>query len=110
MVKQIVWSRRAQADRKHILKYWNKRNKSNLYSRKLNGLFKEAVKLIADYPKIGKPTDDKNARIKIVKDYLIIYEVDEKDRLLILTIWDTRQDPKKLERILRRKPTANKDV
>ncbi len=107
MVKQIVWSRRAQTDRKYILKYWNKRNKSTHYSRKLNGLFKEAVKLIADYPEIGKPTDDKNARIKIVKDYLVIYEVDEKDRLLILTIWDSRQDPKKLERILRRKPTAN---
>ena len=67
MVKQIVWSRRAQTDRKYILEYWNKRNKSNSYSRKLNELFKEAVKLIADYPEIGKPTDDKNARIKIVK-------------------------------------------
>lgn len=102
MVKQIIWSRRAQTDRKYILKYWNKRNKSNLYSSKLNGLFKEAVKLIADYPEIGKPTDDKNARIKIVRDYLIIYEVDEKDRLLILTIWDSRQNPQKLETILRR--------
>jgi|SRR5690606_3718304 len=102
MVKQIIWSRRAQTDRKFILKYWNKRNKSNLYSRKLNRLFNEAVKLISDYPEIGKPTDDKNAQIKIVRDYLIIYEVDKKDRLLILTIWDSRQNPKRLERILRR--------
>lgn len=102
MVKRIIWSRRAQADRKEIFKYWNKRNKSNFYSKKLNGLFKEAVKLIAEYPEIGKPTDDKNARIKIVRDYLIIYEINDKNQLLILTIWDSRQNPRKLERILRR--------
>ena len=97
MVKQIIWSRRAQNDRKEIFTYWNKRNKSNIYSKKLNGLFKEAVRLISEYPEIGKSTDDKNARIKIVSDYLIIYEVDLKDRLLILTIWDSRQNPKRLE-------------
>ena len=102
MVKQIIWSRRAQTDRKEIFKYWNKRNKSNIYSKKLNELFKEAVRLISEYPEIGKPTDDKNARLKIVRDYLIIYEVDEIDRLLILTIWDSRQNPKRLKRILHR--------
>ncbi len=101
MVKQIIWSNRAQTDRKKILKYWNKRNKSNAYSKKLNELFIEAVKLIAEYPEIGKETDEKNARIKIVRDYLIIYEVDSKDRLLILTIWDNRQSPKRLHKILR---------
>jgi len=58
--------------------------------------------LISEYPELGRPTDDKNARIKIVRDYLIIYEVDDKERLLILTIWDNRQDPKKLERVLKR--------
>lgn len=100
MVRQIIWSRRAQTDRREIFKYWNKRNKSNLYSKKLNELFKEAVRLISEYPEIGKPTDNKNARIKIVRDYLIIYEVDEKERLIILTIWNSRQNPKRLERIL----------
>lgn len=102
MVKQIIWSRRAQSERKEIFKYWNLRNKSNIYSKKLNELLKEAVRLISEYPEIGKSTDDKNARIKIVRDYLIIYEVDLKDRLLILTIWDSRKDPKKLERILQK--------
>ena len=102
MVKQIIWSRRAQTDRKEVFKYWNKRNKSNLYSKKLNSLFKEAVRLISEYPEIGKPTDDKNARTKIVREYLIIYDVDLTDRLLILTIWDSRQDPKRLERLFRK--------
>lgn len=100
MVKQIIWSRRAQTDRKEILKYWNKRNKSKLFSKKLNELFKEAVKLIAEHPEMGKPTDIKNVRSKIVRDYLMIYEVNDKDQLLILTIWDSRQSPRRLDRIL----------
>lgn len=56
--------------------------------------------MIANHPEIGKPTYDKNVRIKIDEDYLIIYEVDEKNRLLILTIWNSRQNPKKFEEIL----------
>lgn len=100
MAKQIIWSLRAQNDRKKILKYWTKRNKSKEYSRKLNGLFKEAIRLISNYSEIGKPTDDKNARIKIVRDYLIIYEI-KNEQILILTIWDSRQSPEKLKRILK---------
>lgn len=102
MVKQIIWSRRAQIDRKEILKYWNKRNKSKLFSKKLNELFKEAVKLIAEHPEIGKPTDIKNVRIKIVRDCLMIYEVNDKDQLLILTIWDSRKNPRGLEKIFQK--------
>jgi toxin YoeB len=78
MARQIIWSRRAQNDRIEIFNYWNKRNKSNPYSKKLNKLFMEAVALIANYPEIGRPTDDATARIKVVRDYLLIYESEEK--------------------------------
>ena len=100
MAKQIVWSRRAQRDRKEILEYWRVRNKSNTYSKKLNRLFKESIKIITDFPEIGKLTDQANTRIKIVKDYLIIYEETE-TQILILTIWDSRQDPGKLKEVLK---------
>lgn len=100
MVKEIIWSKRAQSDRKEIFRYWIKKNKSNSYSKKLNRLSKEAVRLISEYPEIGRSTDVEHVRIKIVVDYLIIYEVDQKQRLLILTIWDSRQNPKKLKSIL----------
>ena len=100
MAKQVIWSLRAQNDKKEILDYWKQRNKSNTYSKKLNELFKESIKIILDFPQIGKVTDDTKARIKIVRDYLIIYEETE-TQILILTIWDSRQDPEKLEKILR---------
>lgn len=96
MARQIVWSLKAQEDRKEILMYWNQRNKSLEYSRKLNHLFKKAVNLISEYPEIGKLTNDKNARIKIVRNYLMIYEFNE-NQIMILNIWDSRQNPKKLK-------------
>jgi toxin YoeB len=99
MAKQVIWSLRAQKDKKEILNYWRQRNKSNTYSKKLNELFKESIRIILDFPQIGKVTDDTKARIKIVRDYLIIYEETE-TQILILTIWDSRQDPDKLKKIL----------
>jgi len=100
MVKQIIWSPRAQNDRKQILEYWLQRNKSNTYSKKLDKRFREALNIIRDYPQIGKQTDDQKARVKIIKDYLLIYE-ETADSIILLTIWDSRQDPKKLEKILK---------
>ena len=99
MAKQVIWSQRAQADRKEILAYWRKRNKSNTYSLKLNALFKEAVALISDHPGIGKETDKENVQAKIVRDYLLIYQ--ETDlRIEILVLWDSQQDPEKLSKII----------
>ena len=100
MAKQIIWSLRAQKDKREILKYWSQRNKSNRYSKKLNELFKESIKLILEHPQVGKLTDTPSVRIKIIKEYLLIYEVSETS-IIILSIWDGRQDPSKLENILK---------
>jgi len=102
MAKKLVWSYRAQSDRKEIFQYWNKRNKSKTYSRKLNALFNEAAVLIAKYPELGTLTDEGRIRVKVVNDYLMFYEEFEKEKILILTIWDSRRDPDELERSLRK--------
>jgi addiction module RelE/StbE family toxin len=94
MAKQIIWSLKAQDDRKEIFTYWNNRNKSKAYSKKLNELFKEGIKLISRFPQIGRPTEIENVRIKVIRDYLIVYE-ETPDQIHILTIWDGRRDPDK---------------
>lgn len=99
MAKRIIWSLRAQNDRKEILEYWINRTKSTSYSKKLDLLFRDALRIIGEYPQIGKPTNDQTARIKIVRDYLLIYE-EFQDSIFLLTIWDSRQNPKKLEKSL----------
>jgi plasmid stabilization system protein ParE len=100
MAKTIVWSAKAQNDRKEILLYWKERNKSITYSRKLNYLFNDAAGSISKFPKIGKPTGYKDTRVKIVRVYLMVYK-EYDNHISIITIWDGRQNPLKLERIIR---------
>ena len=92
MVRQIIWTVRAQKDRIAIFTYWNNRNKSFIYSKKLNELFKESLKLISKHPLIGKLTDKENVRVKVLKDYLIIYEITVNE-IVVLSVWDCRQNP-----------------
>jgi toxin YoeB len=100
MAKRIIWSERAKADKRRILTYWRRRNKSNVYPKKLNRIFKESILAIGSSPFSGKRTNYTNAKVKIVRDYKVFYDETE-TTIEILTIWDTRQDPDKLENILK---------
>ncbi|MDX1752387.1 MAG: type II toxin-antitoxin system RelE/ParE family toxin [Salinimicrobium sediminis] len=78
-----------------ILQYWQKRNKSKVYSQKLFKLFQVSVRQISENPTIGKPTSINEIRSYVLRDYLIFYEI-LNNHILILTIWDSRQNPTKL--------------
>lgn len=95
MVKRkINWTEKANFERKEILEYWAHRNKSKTYSFKLNLLFIEVVKMVAENPTIGRKTDfNKNVRLKIIRDYLLFYEYDD-NHLTVLSVWDGRRDEK----------------
>lgn len=95
MVRQIVWGRFSQQERLQILYYWNNRNKSKAFSTKLNSLFNQGLSLVCKYPHIGKPTNKPNIRIKIVREYFLVYEIYE-DKIVVLRIWDSRRNPKDL--------------
>ena len=99
MAKRVIWSHQAHNNRKKILQYWNERNKSNQYSRKLNELIKNAVIQISIFPKIGIPTDFEDVRCKTLKDYRIFYK-EESDTISILSIWDCRKNPDEIKKIL----------
>lgn len=77
MARRITWTPKAQQDRKEILRYWQERNQSNTYSKKLNQLIRKAVILIAAHPHIGRRTNIENVRVKLLRDYLIFYEESE---------------------------------
>ena len=98
MAKKIVWTETARNDRKEIFAYWNNRNKSTLYSYRLNLLFNDALKSVSLHPHIGKQTNYPDTRIKIVSYYLIVYK-DYDSFISVISIWDGRQNPLKFEKI-----------
>ncbi|MDQ3682380.1 MAG: type II toxin-antitoxin system RelE/ParE family toxin [Bacteroidota bacterium] len=62
-------------------------------------LFKKAIQLVASHPHIGRKTDVENIRVKLLRDYRIVYEEPE-NRIEILTVWDNRRNPDELEKII----------
>lgn len=94
--RKIIWTQKAHQERKEILAYWIERNQSKAYSIKLNKLINDTIRLSAQYPYTGRKTTLENVRVKVIRDYLLFYEI-HKTTLVILTIWDNRRDEKTLE-------------
>ena len=101
MAKQVIWSKLALQERYSILDYWIKRNKSVSYSKRLNQIFIDTADLIRKHPRIGKQTELTGIRYKIIGDYLFTYR-ETIDCIEILTIWDSRQDPEKFDREIKK--------
>jgi plasmid stabilization system protein ParE len=91
--RKITWTKKANSERKEILEYWIDRNKSKTFSIKLNRLIIENLRLIMSKPEIGKKTELENVRIRIIRDYLLIYEMKENE-IIVLSIWDGRRNLK----------------
>lgn len=95
MARSIIWSENAEHQLQEILMYWKNRNKSNVYPLKLRRAFLGTVKILTAQPYLGVLIKSPAIYQKLVKDYLIIYEV-KPEILFILALFDTRQDPAKL--------------
>jgi|ERR1035437_10241287 toxin YoeB len=95
MAERVIWTANAKYDLKEILAYWVLRNKSKIYSKKLNTLFNKAIEEIVLYPNAGKLTGIKGVRAKIIGDYIIFFE-EKNNKIYILRVWDSRQNPERL--------------
>lgn len=97
---KIIWISLAVKQRNLIFEYWNKRNKNKNYSRKLNLKINQQINLLTVNPKLGKKLNYKNFRVVILNQYSIIYLLKE-SKIIIMSIWDNRQNPYKLLKILK---------
>ena len=70
-----------------------------LKARSSIGFFNRAVELASEYPLLGRKSEFENIRIKVIRDYLLVYEI-ANDDLLVLMIWDSRQSADDLVRLL----------
>ena len=90
--RKVIWSVNAQAAKKSIFFYWNNRNKSTIYSEKLELIFKETLQRITVFSDGSLATNKINIRYVLIRDYYLIFEITEK-AITVLDIWDTRQNP-----------------
>ena len=94
--KEIRWTLKAIHDKLNILDFWIDRHKSKSYSKKLDKLFGKSLDSLSNHPEQGKKTNYKNIRIKIVRQYLIYYLIQDQ-YIEIVRIWDARRDPEKFK-------------
>ena len=90
--RKIVWSNRAKKRLYGILEFYIIRNKSKTYSNKLQRLINKEVKLLLKHPDLGLKTTEETTRGLIIENYIIYYEITD-DKIIIHTIWDSRQNP-----------------
>jgi plasmid stabilization system protein ParE len=89
---KIVWSNRAIKRLYGILDFYDQRNQSKTYSKKLYHLLQKQVKVLIRFPEIGLKTTEETTRGLIIEDYIIYYQITD-DKIIIHTVWDSRQNP-----------------
>jgi toxin YoeB len=99
MIKTVIWTETAKNDLQNIKNFYDQRNQSNLYSKKLLKTFRDAAKLIEKFPTLSIQTDQQNIRGFAILRYIIFYEI-LKDTIVVLFVWDCRRDPEQLNKIL----------
>lgn len=92
MARRIVWSYRANEQLKSILSYWQKRNGTKTYSKKLYKLFQQSLARLSRYPHLGRQSSNLTIKYIIVKDYYLYYSFDETE-LKVVALCDMRRNP-----------------
>ena len=92
MARRIRWSASAVADRIQILDYWYRRTGSKIYPRKLDMQFRDVLKLLLQFPDLGRRMEEREERFLVKGDYQIFYQ-ERGEFIEILHIWDSRRDP-----------------
>jgi plasmid stabilization system protein ParE len=94
--KKIIWSSQAEIEFVKILEFFNERNKSFTYSRKLANQFKAALKQVSEKPEIGLQTQAENIRGIISGNYILFYHLGSQE-IMVLKVWDSRQNPERVK-------------
>jgi len=96
VVRKIIWTSKAEDVFLRILEFYVRRNENRTYSRKLNTEIKQIINLLKKFPFLGISTDIENIRVLIKGDVKIFYHITPLE-IVILLIWDCRQNPEDLE-------------
>ncbi|MBE2227672.1 MAG: type II toxin-antitoxin system RelE/ParE family toxin [Ignavibacteria bacterium] len=95
MAARIVWTPQAKVDRFDILNFYHESGTPKSTLTKLDNKIRNIIEYLSYFPELGVAYKRRNARILYKDNYSIIYRI-ENEEILILQIWDNRQDPKNL--------------
>lgn len=101
MAIKIIWTNTAVIQRRKILTYWTKRNKSTTYSKKLISEIAQRVQFLVNNPDIYIKTEFPDIRTSTLGHYNIFYKITT-DELIVIAFWDNRRNPKTLSKILKK--------
>ena len=85
----------ALKQRNHIFEYWNERNRSNSYSKKLKNKISHLINNLKTNPRIGNKSNFNNTRSISLGHYSILYKITDVN-IIITGFWDNRQNPETL--------------
>ena len=100
MAVRIIWTNTAVNQRRKILNYWNKRNKSKTYSRKLVSEITQRIRFLVNNPEVYVKTSFQDIRTSTLGHYNIFYKITAKE-LIVIAFWDNRQNPKTISKMLK---------
>ena len=98
---KIIWTQKANQQFNDVLDYWIERNKSNVYALKLIDETDDKLKFISLHPLASVATNHPNTKKCAMGNYSIVYKMSD-DTIFVTAFWDNRQNPDKLEQILKR--------
>lgn len=72
---KVSWTVSAKKQRDRIFTYWNNKNQSTTYSKKLNRKIKERINALKSHPESGKQTEFKHTRATALGHFSIYYKI-----------------------------------
>jgi plasmid stabilization system protein ParE len=97
---KVEWTDKAKYQLYDILEYWTNRNKSKKYPTKILNELDDKLKFIKQNPLASASTNYPNTRKCAMGYFSIVYKI-ETDRIFITSFWDNRQNPTKLDEIIK---------
>ena len=98
--RKVIWTETAAKQRRLILDYWVRHNKSTSYSLKLLELSDEKTNRIAINPLTFRKSEIPGTHVAAMGHFSIFYRISD-NHITITAFWDNRQDPKKLLKLLK---------
>ena len=94
MALEILYSPEFADNLESILNFYDERNSSDTYSKKLFKMVHEQIRLLSVFPEIGRITDFPGVRVVFVEDYGVEYQIRD-EAILVIDIYSCLTDPAK---------------